>query len=172
MPRTTGRPRCRWCDASRSLPRGSAASSSRGQRLSMRPECQEIHVYTWYASLVVSPNRIGDIGRWIAIRPIIFFPFVIGTGSCVDEDRDVKGLLIRERPGCVKRHVAIDEFGGGAHARHTSADVVRLRSPDGRRPWRAFASRSVTLGARDREHTRAAGRVGSKRRPLLQATAG
>src|SRR5438045_5624892 len=123
-------------------------------------------------SLVVSPSRIGDIGRWVAIRPIILFPFVVGTGSCVDEDSDVKGLLLRERPGCVKRHVAIDEFGGGAHSRHTSADVVGLRSPDGRRPWRAFACRSVTLGARGRAHARAAGRVGGKRRHVMWATAG
>ena len=90
---------------------------------------------------------ISHIGWWIAIRPIIFFAPEIGTGMPVDVRRNVERLAVGERTGRIERHVAADELGGGADARHARPEIVGLRPPNRRRDGGALPRHAVALGA-------------------------
>src|SRR5207249_4165050 len=122
--------------------------------------------------LVVRPCGIGDIRWWIAVWPIVLLAPKIGSWMRVDVCGDIESLAVGQRAGRIERHVATDEFSGGADARHARADVVRLGTPYRRSSWCSLAGGPVTFRARRRKDARAGHRVRGERGPLLEPVAG
>src|SRR5204862_513520 len=116
--------------------------------------------------LVVRPCGIGDIGWWIAAWPIVLLAPIIGSRMRVEVRGDIERLAIGQRARRIERHVAADEFGGGADARHARADVVRLGAPHRRRSWRSLSGGAVAFSAGCRKDARAGRRVRGERGPL------
>src|SRR5947209_11573603 len=92
-------------------------------------------------------RRVGDVGRGVAVRPIVYLIREIRARLSVDERRRVDRLLVGEAAGRIERHVLADERRGGADTAHPRADVVGLRPPQRRRHRRALTGRPVAPGA-------------------------
>src|ERR1043166_2280525 len=114
-----------------------AGSVPRLRRPPWRQDDREIHACTYKASSVVRPRWIRDIRWWIATRPVVLLAREVGPRMCVDIRGDIERLAIGQRAWRIERHIAADEFGGGADARHARADVVRLGTPHRRRSRRS-----------------------------------
>ena len=88
------------------------------------------------------------------MRPVAHFRREVRARPGVDVSRYVERLLWRELLGAIDRHEGVNERGGGVYARHSGADVVRLRPPQGRSQRRAHSVRSVTPSARRNKNGR------------------
>src|SRR5438034_10861257 len=89
----------------------------------------------------------------------------------VEVRRNVERLAVGERTGRIERHVAADELGSGADARHARPEIVGLRPPNRRGDGGALPRHAVALGAGRGKHARAGGGIRGERRPLLQPRA-
>src|SRR5207247_3829335 len=77
-------------------------------------------------------RRIGDVGRGVAVRPVVDLVGKVRPRVRADEGRDIERLFVGQRTRLVERHVLPDARRTRADSRHPRADAAGPWPPQAR----------------------------------------